>query len=807
MAKDNKDKNPIKDKDISALDKLAQRLLSTIDSSYNEKSILSEKSSKIQKILDSELQLSNGVSNNSIVDFIAHISKSSDNNKSNKYTNNDFSEEIFNSDMGNLFEYFQDQYKNRYLELSDLKFVSKFIPSLGEAVKVTLEGVVGADDYSTSVNRSIDYGTGLTEIELDQATKELVRIEKELKLLRNLKNVTYNRALIGGIDYIYAIGYEELFNEYESLKAKGKFKDNPLGAKPMYSTKNNGKNNSSPHGFNVNANESTEYGFDDSLYISPSIDKDAFFSALESSDIFDELDSKIKDKTIKEIKKKYDANDEFIPNYTICDSDFLVEAIEGVSNLSTSSAYLDKYDDMFGRVNISNIGGEVSYGVDGQSTNKPRNPRAVKYKAKGTYIKFIDANHLVPIQIFDEIIGYFYIHDTTVNKKTIRDRNNSSNSLMTVSNNIFNSNQLTEKKKDSALKVISDTVSNSIIQNFSNKFVNNNPQFKKLIADCIIANGMMNTNFQIQFIPAKYIIPFAINMDETGRGRSILQDSLFPAKLQLSLVVSKLLLYMNKAGNKTIAHIKKGPINIQGANQVQRAIRMMQESQITFPDLLSTNATFAKFNRDGNMQFPQSRSGDKLIEFEIQEGQHVDMKTDMEEWLDKNTVMGTGVPSVIMEYTDAADYSKSITTGQIKFAGRIASLQSDLEEPTTDLYKILIKNSSLEDNLKMKLINNIRFRLPRPKVLSSQNMVDFLQNIQQGATLQSDILMGTSDADKDPNNGKIKDNLMRQIVIANSPFIDWSALHDMYERAKLEAIKDEDFNKDDSDLDNNIDEE
>ena len=96
--------------------------------------------------------------------------------------------------------------------------------------------------------------------------------------------------------------------------------------------------------------------------------------------------------------------------------------------------------------------------------------------------------------------------------------------------------------------------------NFSNKFVNKNADFKKLIGDCIVANGFVNNAFQIQFIPAKYITSFTVNETEEGNGTSILQDALFPAKLLLSLLISKLLFYMNKIGNKTIAYIRKGKL-------------------------------------------------------------------------------------------------------------------------------------------------------------------------------------------------------------------------------------------------------
>ena len=128
----------------------------------------------------------------------------------------------------------------------------------------------------------------------------------------------------------------------------------------------------------------------------------------------------------------------------------------------------------------------------------------------------------------------------------------------------------------------------------------------------------------------------------------------------------------------------------------------MQESNITFGDLLSTNLSFAKFAPYGNIQIPTARNGDRLVDFETQEGQTVELKPEFEDWLEKMAIMGTGVPSVILEYTDAADYAKSLVTANIKFAGRIATLQSDLEEATTDLYIRLIEDSSLDDDLKKK---------------------------------------------------------------------------------------------------------
>jgi hypothetical protein len=354
-----------------------------------------------------------------------------------------------------------------------------------------------------------------------------------------------------------------------------------------------------------------------------------------------------------------------------------------------------------------------------------------------------------------------------------------------------NSATMTEEKRTRAVQTIVDSITDGILTNFSNKFVNKNADFKKLIGDCIVANGFVNGAFQIQFIPAKYITAFSINENEDGIGQSMLQDSLFPAKMLLSLIVSKLLLYMNKSGNKTIAYVRKGPIDVSTSNHVQRTIRMLQQAEITFSDLLSTNVSFHKFNRNGNIQLPMAKNGDRLIDFETQEGQDISLDTEMERFLEKLAILGTGVPSVIMEYTDAADYAKSIVTANIKFAGRIASFQSDFEDPTTDLYKSLIATSNLPDDLKKKVIPTFQFKLCRPKILTNSNMADYLSQMESITTSLARMYLGDNDADDAAAD--IRRRFGKEIAMQLLPFVSWADFEEILQKIKVEAASDTDL--------------
>jgi hypothetical protein len=460
----------------------------------------------------------------------------------------------------------------------------------------------------------------------------------------------------------------------------------------------------------------------------------------------------------------------------VYDPPMFTEALEEMKNLAVHQRTFNE--------NVilqnANVMGDIDSGVKSIEEYKK------DFDVSGTYLKYIDAKNIIPIEIFNQVVGYYHIH---VDHKT-GNKNGVDSTVMSISNSIFSSTNMTEKRKENAVGEIADAIAMAIIQNFSPEFVNRSSEYKQLIADCILANGIIDNEYRIQFIPSNNVVEFKINEDEEGKGESMLSDALFPAKLLLSLLVCKMLNYMNKSGNKTIAHIAKGPIDVNTSNQLQRVTRMLQESQITFNDLLSTNMIFSKFTRDGNIQLPTSKGGTKLVEFETQEGQDIQMDTEFERWLENLAILGTGVPTVIMEYVNQADFAKQIDSANIRWAGRVSNYQSWFETRTTLLYRNLIRNTtSLSDDLKMKVVNSLKFVLPRPKVLVNANNSEFLQTLQGLAQTVATLIIGENTTDE--NDNKLKDKIIEKYVRANSPFFDWEEIDVIVKQAKIELIEDE----------------
>lgn len=753
-------------KDMTQLDKVAQKMLSLTDPSYNEREILANKNEKFQSIVNRELELSKGVAGGSIVDFMLSLK---DNDKKAKGIQSDNEidlNSLFENNMGDIFAYFQDLYKNRYIEIRDLKFISKFIPALGEAVKTTLDGITTSDDLSDVITRNLVFGSGLDDGSKDKekVISKIEGIEKELNLLKTLKNVVYKNSIVTGNFYVYAVSYKKLFSEYSKAKSEGKFDKNNVWL--------NEKNIITERREELVSNEGYTIPRLDSMACESCVTNDDFKSMVE--EMFKEA-SQSDPKTEK--KQFQTAMEEIMPEVYLYTGRCLTDSVVDFAAMEASKTYNAFFGDNSTDEKVSSRSSGDMY----SEVSAPSDGKAEKFETvNGTYLKFIDYKNIIPVKVMNQTTGYYHVH---AEKK----KKDGSGSIVATTS-MFNFQNMTEKKKEAAIQNISDIITQKVISKFSEKFVVNNSDFKKLVADCILEHGVANNQFHIQFIPASDIIEFPVNPDEEGNGISILADALFPAKLLLSLLVCKLLLYMNNSGSKSIAHIYKGPIDLQSSNQVQRVIRNLQESNITFVDLLSTNLTFNKFARDSRISMPTSKGGQHLVEFETMDGQTVDLHTDLEDKLEQMAIIGTGVPSVIMEYVNQADFAKSITSANIKFAGRIASLQSDLEDPTTKLYEILIRNSGLEEEVINTALADFHFKLPRPKALSSSNSNDFLSNLTQLTDQIVTVMIGESTAGEG-DFPKIKDLLKKKIMKKYAPYIDWDDIEDMMKAAKIEIEK------------------
>ena len=77
----------------------------------------------------------------------------------------DLLESIFLSKDGSIFSTFEERFKNKMLLFHDLEIISEQLPELREAIYVTRDDIVSADDLGSEISRSLSFTSDLSDDE------------------------------------------------------------------------------------------------------------------------------------------------------------------------------------------------------------------------------------------------------------------------------------------------------------------------------------------------------------------------------------------------------------------------------------------------------------------------------------------------------------------------------------------------------------------------------------------------------------------------------------------------------------------
>ena len=391
---------------------------------------------------------------------------------------------------------------------------------------------------------------------------------------------------------------------------------------------------------------------------------------------------------------------------------------------------------------------------------------------KECYIKLIDPRKIIPIKVLDETIGYYYIHETDLK----------------VRKSPFSMNiKLTPGSTDirDAENAFLSKITDKIVKSFNRKFLETNAKFKDLILNSLIYNDVYNKQLKFQFIPVDHITEFKVNPDENGNGTSIILPSLFYAKLYLALLIFKMITIITKSNDQKIYYVKQSGLDNNVSNKIQDVARSIKEKNINFMDLMNYNSMVTKVGAAKDVFMPIGRSGERGIEFDVLAGQDVQLNTDLMEMLRTSFINATGVPSVIMNYINEADYAKTLVMANAKFLSRIVNHQLDLNPSITELYqKILMYSSTLTP----EIIAEFDFSLAAPKALDTTNMSDLISNADQVIAFMIKTLTGENASPSDSDN-IFKDILYKKLAKEILPMLPWNNADKVFEDAKVELQK------------------
>ena len=637
-------------------------------------------------------------------------------------------DEIFNSsDTNSIATFFQNRYQSRMMLYDDLDMICTQLAELQEAVLTTRDAIVTADDITSMISRSIRF-EGVSDDSVDSYIATVKEIENRYKLPKKLKNNVITSTLKFGSFYVYSIPYAKLMEEQYARKLK----------------------------------DPSQYGV--------SIKESLCESALDIKNELAGLGAgyeKIPDSKFKSIVECYGSNISVVNEVS---SIPLLDGVD-VTKLFNSKDWEKTYKNNDNWKKVSK-GFKTTDGViDPYQQAKGKFDSVV-----GVYIKYIDPRKMIPIKILDTTLGYYYIHETPMVtsqspfSQTIRVSNNT-NQVISYDDNV----------ESTFLSKITD----KIVAAFDPKYVQDNAKFKDLIVNALKYTDIYKNRIEFQFIPAEYITEFTIGEDENNEGQSILMKSLFYAKLYLALLIFKMITIITRSNDTRVYYIKNSGIDTNIVNQVQEVARSIKQKQISFLDLLNYNSIISNVGQYKDIFMPIGRSGERSIEFDTIAGQNVDLNSEFMEFLRTNMINNTGVPSVIMNYVNEADYAKTLQMANSKFASRVLNLQLDLNPSITELYRKILRFSA--SSIPEDVIDKLVITLNPPKILNTINSADNINTVDQ--LVQALLKVQIGETDNDDKSNYIRDIMYKILAKEYLPGFDWKTIEETYKIAEMEANK------------------
>lgn len=697
---------------------------------------------KLNNVIDSEFGEMTAFSGPDFSRFINDALKDPMGNETNL-------EKVINDDANSFSTFFYERYKNINNKYEDLRMVTEQLCELSTAVTTLRDNVTASDGIMSNVSKTIVI-EGLPKERAEEIRNMVQDIEEKYQIDSKMHDTIVPNTLTFGDFFVFHQPYSRIFSKFELMK-----KGNPMWYKESWEpeeTKHVSISTLTPVTESVVNGKKVTNISEEGVAEEADIIFEAYSAAIPANDQVNR--SRLTREGIRRFLMDKYANTEVINDgHMPLMEDATITSLSDPDILKAMVKFKRKQKKEEKEHTFKDISDMVSPDSVVNTADIGQNNAVLpQYKdVSGIYMKLMSPLRTVPVYVLDECIGYYLLYET----------------YGTIRNNMLQNNQLNRtnlvfqqvRNKDAATSIV-DVIATRIIKKIDNKFVKNNPKFRELMVNALMYEDLYRRDFKVQFVSVEYMTHFKVNEDiETHLGVSMLRRSLFYAKLYMTLLMFKVVSTVTRSNDTRVFYIRQSGIDHDVQKQVQRAAREYKENQVSYNDVASVNTLISKAGKAKDMFVATGRSGEKPVDFDIISGQDINMNTDFIEFLRKNMINGTDVPSVILEYNESADFARSIEMGNIKYAVKICSTQKELNIPATMMYRSLVhfEHPDVTDSE----LQAISYRFNRPKSLAIQNDSDTYSNAENAATFLVKVICGDN---TEKYSDQVKDRLFNYVM-------------------------------------------
>ena len=692
-----------------------------------------EKLSNIDDVKRNVSKLMNSYSNNGETDVInSLLIKAKENKNINTLELEKIKKVIYNNRNNNIFNSMLSEKYTKISKYEDLMIITKLVPKLKDVKKALVAYILSPDDLTKQITLNIDYNGKSLETDEPELYKEINKVLKRNNFTKNIK-YAIDRTVTLGEYYMAVLPYEKLFNEiYKKRKSK------------------------------IRLSEASTITFNKDEQLSEAATIESIYEPLEINKIKSDIINSANNCTIinengalelfdfdviaEEVKQKYD-----VSNNSADEFKKTVDSIMNKKSKSNNDVNIHSSDGLFDINNNNQFAG-----------------------ISGCKIKRLDPRRLIPLQIDDDtILGYYYIE----NMESMNMIRNPSQYALNTTIGYDNS----EKGMKSIYKSLGDL----IIKKLDKKFIENNLAIKEQLYDVLHYANATRNKIKVIYLENSEVVKFSID-----DGESIFEQALFFGKIYIGTLMTNVAAKMARGNDVRAYWVHTDP---QGgvAPLVNNALNTLQKNNRAFYSMTNLSKMVSSFNVFDDLIVPIDKDEKKPIDFDIIQGQDIDLNTDFLEMIEKICIESTGTPLQLIETSNDVDFAKSFSILNIKYMRNILDLQVDLN-PSVDTFAKYILQTELIDEDKINIIKSCDFSLQSPMTLLLSNMLDQITNAKDLAGNIAEIMFGQSNQDEQGYDDFIKD-----VCKKYAPNVPFTAFEEMIQNNKINRLNKQDSSNED----------
>ena len=601
---------------------------------------------------------------------------------------NNIADALSNNNLINTISVSPDT--NKYIKLMDSQYdmVCKYMPKLEKALEIKKDNVLSADNFNKEFINVVS--SQLASEDKKIFDQRAIELKKKYKIDELFEKIYKDTSKYGEY-FLYCVPYKKAFEEL--LKNKGGNLNNGIKYESCCilesgsftrDCKSDMSNEAVEELADLKSNGKLNIEFDKSNLLSEAVYK--YHKA---------------EKVKSRLAKKKSMKEAFI------------ESVQN-SNLKISNKIFDDNLD-YGKEfdNIAN---------DGLINTEKKNSDEIKINdIPGCICKKLKHENVIPLYIEDICIGYYYFEFDFDNNGDFT-RNNIINSS-TFPSSVQNEDN--EMRENPLLRDIARKISDEV----DSQFINNNQDIKEEIYIMLKYNDKFNianvNNIRVTFLPVDDVYHFYFNLnEETHHGISDLEKGLTSAMFWCLLDLSTTLGIVTRSQDKRIYYVKQN-VDTNVARTLMNVINQVKKGNFGVRQMESMNNILNIIGRYNDHVIPMGPNGDAPIQFEVMNGQSIEIPEALLNKWEEASIDSTDVPLEFVNSSLQTDFAIKYTMSNSLFLRKVFKRQFICESSFTDIFT-MIYNYEYQENE-----SNIEIHLPAPAFLSMTNGVQLLQNSKE----------------------------------------------------------------------------